>query len=384
MSEPDLRIAHVVPGYLPARGGIETLVDGVAPALRDAHNIHTFLIAPRFLAERPQRFLNNGFEVISVNMPNRYSQESVAIRGARLFADCRVVLDQIRPDVLHIHGIWHLFMPMTLVGRTRGIPTIHHVHGELNSSMRKSHMEVLAKSSKVLAVSKSVAQSIRGITGRKLPIDVIRNGIPNATMKACDEPFPRIGLIGRLEAPKGFHHGILALSALVQEFPGIQASIVGVGEDLIPLQRLASRLGVAERLTFWGRASRSETLSAIADCSVVVIPSLVTEGFSIVAVEAALLGKPVVSYRVGGLPETIVNGITGTLVRVGDVDALVRSVSAYLSDDELRRAHGSAARERAQAIFNVHRFANDLAMHYRKLNELSSSMTMELVREEST
>jgi glycosyltransferase involved in cell wall biosynthesis len=357
-------VAHVVPGYLPARGGIENLLDGVAPVLRDDHGIQSVVIAPRFLRERPKTFFNDGLEVVSIDMPHRYSPESVTARGARLFSECRNVLSQMKPDILHIHGIWHLFSPMSIVGKSLRLPTVHHVHGEIQPTIRTSHKEILRDGRWLMAVSNPVARSIRSVTSRESPIAVLPNGIPDVLARESEDFSPHVALFGRLEGPKGFHQGLMALSLLVKEFPDIQISVVGVGEDLIALQRMAAKLGIAQHVRFLGRLTHQETVAVMGRCLVVLIPSLLMEGFSIVAAEAALLRKPVVSYRVGGLAETVVDGVTGTVVSVNDVTGLSLGVLRYLRNPDLRRRHGETARSRALADFGVFRFAAGLANQY--------------------
>ena len=363
-TEPRFRVGHVVPGYLPARGGVETLLDGVIPVLRESHGVESIVIAPRSLDERPQRFTHSGHEVVSVDMPYRYSPEAVTTRGARLMSACRRVVDSLELDLLHVHGIWNLFAPMTMVGRARGLPVLHHVHGELLAHTRVTHKEILRDSDWVVAVSAPVARSIERVAGRMRSVDVVPNGIPAILPAVAHEESPRLCLVGRLEGPKGFHHGLRAFARLVELYPNLELSVVGVGEDLIALQAIASRLGVARKVTFHGRIDRESTIDVMAQCAVIVVPSLSTEGFSMVAAEAAMLEKPVVSYRVGGLVETVEDGVSGTLVDAGDVDGLAEAISAYLCDPALRRRHGTAARSRAHRLYGLERFASDLADRY--------------------
>lgn len=363
-SSTRLRVGHVVPGYLPARGGVETLIDGVIPVLQESYGIESIVIAPRSLDERPQRFTHGGYEVVSVDMPHRYSPEAVTRRGARLMSACRRVIETLDLDLLHVHGVWNLFVPMTMVGRAKGLPVLHHVHGELLSQTRETHRETLRRSDWVVAVSAPVARSIASVAGRTNPVDVVPNGIPSTPLVAVSDGAPRLCLVGRLEGPKGFHHGLRAFARLVEFYPNLEMSIVGVGEDLIALQVIASRLGIARRVTFHGRIDRNATIEIMARCAVIVVPSLSTEGFSMVAAEAALLEKPVVSYRVGGLVETVQDGVSGTLVETGDVDGLAEAISAYLRDPALCRRHGVAARSRALSLYGLERFASDLARRY--------------------
>jgi len=172
-------------------------------------------------------------------------------------------------------------------------------------------------------------------------------------------------MVGRLEGPKGFAHGLMAAAKIKQHLPDIRVDVVGLGEELITLQGLAEGLGIAGAVTFHGRLDRSRTHHVMAAATVVLVPSLIIEGFSLVAAETAFLGRPVVAYRVGGLTETIIDQHTGALVPAGNVDALAESTHRYLTDQTLRATHGQNARANARSTFGVERYAQDLGEYYR-------------------
>ena len=76
------------------------------------------------------------------------------------------------------------------------------------------------------------------------------------------------------------------------------------------------------------------------------------EGFGVTCLEAMAHGKPVVASAVGGLLDLVVDGETGLLVPPRDPAALRRALERLLSDPELRRRLGAAARERARERFS--------------------------------
>ena len=77
------------------------------------------------------------------------------------------------------------------------------------------------------------------------------------------------------------------------------------------------------------------------------------EGFGQVVVEAAACGVPAVTTRVSGTVDSVVDGVTGRLVPLGDVEATVAAVLDYLASDALRATTGEAARARAVAEFGA-------------------------------
>ena len=100
--------------------------------------------------------------------------------------------------------------------------------------------------------------------------------------------------------------------------------------------------------------------------TVVVMPSR-TEGLPIVALQAALMARPIVATRVGGLPEAVLHQETGLLVERGDSKALAEAIAALLAHPEMGSTMGQAARHRAQKLFNLERCVDAYDALYRRL-----------------
>jgi glycosyltransferase involved in cell wall biosynthesis len=88
----------------------------------------------------------------------------------------------------------------------------------------------------------------------------------------------------------------------------------------------------------------------MAQATLVVVPSRV-EGFGLVALEAAMMGRPVVATNVGGLPEVVQHEATGLIVDADDMGAFVRAIERLLDDPSAAREMGARARERALGRF---------------------------------
>jgi glycosyltransferase involved in cell wall biosynthesis len=84
-----------------------------------------------------------------------------------------------------------------------------------------------------------------------------------------------------------------------------------------------------------------------------------SEGAPLSILEAMAAGLPVVSSRVGGVPELVVDGETGLLVPPGDPEALAVALGRLVADPGLRRRLGAAGRERTQRCFDVRRQRQD-------------------------
>jgi glycosyltransferase involved in cell wall biosynthesis len=97
---------------------------------------------------------------------------------------------------------------------------------------------------------------------------------------------------------------------------------------------------------------------------VVVIPSVV-EGQGLVALEAMAACKPVVASRVGGLTETVREGVTGLLVPPNDPGALAQALQILLADEALRRRMGTAGRSLVEQEYRVDRMVEQTLALYR-------------------
>jgi N-acetyl-alpha-D-glucosaminyl L-malate synthase BshA len=134
----------------------------------------------------------------------------------------------------------------------------------------------------------------------------------------------------------------LDLVEVLARMPGARMVVVGEGPERAALEEAARSRGVAMRTL--GHRADFETLLAQADAF--VLPSE-SESFGVAALEALASGVPVFGYDVGGLPEVVTPEV-GTLVPVGDVDALALAITAGLRS---RDVLGKRARDRATSLF---------------------------------
>lgn len=131
-----------------------------------------------------------------------------------------------------------------------------------------------------------------------------------------------VGMVSRENAYKGYDTVIRALPLVLQAIPDAHYWIVGEGNDLDRLKRLADEMEVRSHVEFKGGVSDAELVACYRSCDVFVLPSRTArhnggwlgEGFGRVYVEAALAGKPVIGSRDGGAAEAILHGETGLLV----------------------------------------------------------------------
>lgn len=170
--------------------------------------------------------------------------------------------------------------------------------------------------------------------------------------------------VANLTPHKGLDTGIRVLAELGRRHPELRYAIVGSGEQGDDLRRLATQLGVGERVRFLTGVPDAD-LPAIYNASAVYLgvsrlePRSV-EGFGISLIEASACGVPVVAGRSGGIPDTIREGETGLLVDPTDHVEVASAVDAVLGDPTLARALGARGRRAVETHFNWTRVTRDM------------------------
>ena len=139
------------------------------------------------------------------------------------------------------------------------------------------------------------------------------------------------------------HHIHKALDVLIRAFatfhtthPTVGLWLVGDGPCRDEFETLVRQLGLTESVRFLGLQGRPAVSRLLAECSLFVLPSRV-EPFGIAIIEALASGKPVVSTKVGGIPEIIENGNNGILVEPDDPQALYEAMRTVWDDPALAR-----------------------------------------------
>src|SRR5206468_13025539 len=130
------------------------------------------------------------------------------------------------------------------------------------------------------------------------------------------------------------------------------------------LESLARRLGIAERVLFTG--FRLDVPELLQEVAVAVLPSL-SEGLSNFLLESMAAGVPVVTTRVGGSPEAVLDGETGILVPASDPRTLASAIESLLSDRDRARRMGQAGRRRMEERFSLEAMARATERLYRSV-----------------
>jgi glycosyltransferase involved in cell wall biosynthesis len=175
---------------------------------------------------------------------------------------------------------------------------------------------------------------------------------------------PIVGNIAALVAHKGQRYLVEAAPAIVRARPDTQILIFGEGELRPALQRQIKSLGLDHNVKLVG--FRPDIRSLLGGLDVFVMSSL-TEGLGTSILDAMAASRPVVATTAGGIPETVVDGVTGLLVPPGHAAPLAEAITALLGDPARRQAMGAAGLARVREQFTVDRMVDATLAVYERV-----------------
>ena len=172
---------------------------------------------------------------------------------------------------------------------------------------------------------------------------------------------PLVGIVGRLFPIKNHALFLDAAARLLAEQPDARFVIVGDGALRGELEARAEQPDLAGRVYFTGW--RHDLATIYADLDVLAVSSR-NEGTPVSAIEAMAAGCAVVATRVGGLPDLIADGRTGTLVPADDPTALSSAIGQTLTDPVGSRTIRAAARADVEHRFMATRLVDEMKALY--------------------
>lgn len=254
----------------------------------------------------------------------------------------RSAIRKIKPDIVFFNLStmsscqWALAAALTLPG----LPIVAMENSPVGTWSSMSGRLKRWTSSKLAAhvtVGRRAAQIIEELGD--LPegsLSVIYTGVAAVTL----DPPPRtssdftVGMLSRHDPVKGID---LAIRVIAQLGEGYRLVVVGDGAERPNLEALVTELGVNDRVELRGWDDRARHLLGTFD--VYLLPSRL-EAFPITVMEAMQAGVPVVATEVGSVREAVEDGVTGYVVPVGDVAAMVAAIEQLANDPELRESMG--------------------------------------------
>jgi len=283
------------------------------------------------------------------------------------------LLRKLRPTILHTYNLSAI--EYNVVARLAGVPVrVHAEHGrEATDPDGKNRKHNLLRRLMIpfidmyVPVSGDLQRWLKnaiGVPDKKNML--VNNGVDitgfeprhdNVTQTQA-RPFSAdcfvIGTVGRIQTVKN-HAGLIdafirLLAMLPAEKARLRLAIVGDGPLLLMLRGKIVAAGIADHV--WLPGARTDIANIMRGFSVFALSSI-AEGTPVTILEAMSSGLPVVATRVGGIPEVVVDQLTGAVVPSGDPEALATALATYVKQPELAEQHGSAGRLRIEQRYSM-------------------------------
>lgn len=259
---------------------------------------------------------------------------AVGIRCAALIRILRPLL----PRTALVHGIRSTFPSGTALARR----------------MRVSERLLGWLTDHYVANSQAGADSLVRIAGTPVgKVTVIHNGVEPAAVSAPEirARARRIAVVANLNRYKGHIEFLDVVERVRAAVPEVEVLFIGRDDSGGEVPREVERRGLSEVVRVSGFQPTPDLL--VVTARVFALPSTRIEGCPTAVIEALMLGIPVVAYQIGGLPEIVQSGVTGTLVPPGRADLFAAALLQLLQDEELNARYSAAARVDATARFTL-------------------------------
>jgi glycosyltransferase involved in cell wall biosynthesis len=278
-----------------------------------------------------------------------------------------------RPDVVHAH-FWMSGRASLTAARPLALPVVQTFHALGNVKKRhqgdkdtspperlREELGIIERCDRILATCSDELFELVRLGADRRKISVIPAGVDLELFRPDGPALPRrpgmrrVVVVSRLVERKGIGNVISALA----DVPSTDLVVAGgpdpsrLDEDPMVkrFRALAATHRVLDRVTFLGSIDRNQVPNVIRSADVVAcVPWY--EPFGMVAVEAMACGVPVVASAVGGLVDSVVDGVTGVHVPPRRPDEVARALNLLLRDARLRRLFGAAGAERARLRYS--------------------------------
>ncbi len=377
-----MRVAQVCPYFHPHVGGVESHVLDISVEL--VTRGHEVTVVTSRHAQLPVRDHLEGVEI-------HRSRVLVTLFRSPVTPSLDEDLMEVPADVYHAHSPPPVtsYFAAKASARTE-IPLVVTYHcdpevpgpfGSLVTGLYRRTLEsyTINKAAGVIATTKTYAATSRSLW--RLDPAVIPNAVdtkrfhPAVSGTAVREKHgigeeqPLVLFVGRLVRHKGIEYLFQALVNL-----DARLLIVGSGDHASFLQKMASALGLGEKVIFAGKVSPEVLPSYYAACDVFVLPSISRlEAFGIAALEAMASGRPVVVSDVPGVREVISDGVEGVLAEPMNPEDIAYKIGTLLRDPAQGHKMGSRGRRKVEQDFALNRVVDRLEDCYARLQSTTFS-----------
>jgi len=252
-------------------------------------------------------------------------------------------IDIVIDDINKIPFYTPLFVRKPLIG------IIHHLFGNsifieaplpaaLYVNFAERLIPLLYRKIPMAVVSDSTKQELVQKGFYEPHIHFVNNGVDTSiykNLKINRNPSPMIGYLGRIKKYKSVDHLLYAFKIVVEKIPNAQLLIIGDGDYLSSLKKMAHSLQLDDAVQFTGTATESQKLEYLNRVWFTVNPSP-KEGWGLTVIESNACGVPVIAADSPGLRDSVVHEKTGLLYPYGDYFKLAEMMIKMIEQNQLR------------------------------------------------
>jgi alpha-1,3-mannosyltransferase len=332
-----MKLLQITRQYLPSTGGLESAVEGLSKAVKDAgHEVRIVTL---------KKIFGTGEEAPAESVVNGLNVSRIPHWGSRRYPIAPSVFNRINDcDLLHIHAVDFFVDFLSLSRMIHRRPIVLSTHGGFFHTQwlnwfKSAYFKTITRHSlkqvgAVICVSEHDYEIFSEIVP-KGKLHLVRNGVQlegYAKLEKAITPGLLVG-IGRLSPNKGIDRLIHAVAEVRKTYPGVRLIWVGPDEEnrMAGLRQLGHDLGLGDAVKFTGRVEVAEIESLLSRAHLFVSGSSY-EGYGLSTIEAMSSGTVPLVTRVGIHPQLIRNGESGFLVE-SDTPSLAEGLRIALNTD---------------------------------------------------
>jgi len=394
-----LNVCFVSPEYFPISGGTGAYVYYLSRELqRLGHNVHVVArhsvdstetvdgVSVNYVRgvgnplTRYWRFARSAFK--KLEELNRKLGFNIIHANLPLVPSFAIPKESVKALISTVHSTWEGEAEAIKHGSRRKLNPNEKLMLRFNSLLRSYEKKLMKRSDALIAVSlytKNELTELYDVDEEK--IHVIYNGVDTQKFKPNRD---RVGLrlelgleeeqkiilcVGRLYYRKGIATLLQSIPEVVQKFEDAKFVISGKGfrKNEERFRTLAERLKIEKSVMFLGYVPDEKLPDLYAASDIFVLPALY-ENFPFAILEAQSTGLPVISTKVGGIPEFLTNNKNGLLVDPGDPEQLAQGIMTLLRDPELAEELGRCGRRLVKEKFAWPLITSQVVDLYRKIS----------------
>lgn len=316
----------------PLRSGAEAMVEEVSYRLSEQYDIT--ILTGRYSRTSPREEMLRGSRVRIVRLGIGHALDKYLFPFLAPLA-----IRTLKPDIAH--AVLESYAGLALVFTRYAYPRAKRVLTLQSTNISLLLGAMHASAHRITAISNALISRAQ-MYGRR-DVTLIPNGVDTEALHSAVRNHTRVAhrvlFVGRLESMKGVDVLLAAFAQIVESLPALHdchLRIVGGGSCRASLQSLSRSLGIETRVTFVGKLPPHEVYAEYAQAEVFCGLSR-SEAFGNVFLEAQAAGCAVLATNVGGIPEIVIDGITGLCIEPERPTAAAKALSTLLTDAALRR-----------------------------------------------